>query len=117
MAKRRRRASRASKPGLVRATAFELVDDHGQVLARLGLMPGAGAGDRGVGLALLGPIGETELALSVDSSGPAVHLSTDGTVRLTLAVVRSEDDHRSTVLLAARDARGREVFASSVGEG
>jgi hypothetical protein len=114
MAKRRRRASRASKPGLVRASAIELVDDHGRVVARLGPMSGAGAEDRGVGLVLLGTCGETELALTVDSSGPAMHLSAHGIVRLSLALVRS--DEGSTVLIAARDERGQEVLATTVGD-
>jgi hypothetical protein len=116
MAKRRRRASRARKPGPVRARAFELVDDDGQVIARLGRVPGADVSELGVGLVVLGPSGDIELALTVDSSGPAIHLSSDGIVRLTLAVLRS-DDSSSTVLIAARDGRGEEVLAATIGDG
>jgi hypothetical protein len=111
MAKRTRRARRASKPAsIVRATEFELVDEQGQTRAHLGALRGAGAEDVGFGLVLLGREGTPELTITVDGSGPGIHLTADGSVRLSLVVLRDE----GTVLVAGRDARGVEGLSAAV---
>jgi hypothetical protein len=121
VARRRRRGSRANKPrhpSVVRAGAFELLDDDGRVVARLGPTAGASVGERATSLVLLGAGDESELTLSVDSGGPSIRLSSGGTVRVAVGIVRSDEDRsKPTVVIAAHDGRGREVVSVVVGEG
>jgi hypothetical protein len=77
-------------------------------------MPGADAGESGVGLVLFGSDGSARLTIGVDTSGPALHLIHDGTVRCSIAVLRGEHGD-SNVLVALRDGCGREVASIVAG--
>jgi hypothetical protein len=115
VAKRTRRAQRASK-AVIQAAAFEVVDRTGRAVARLGPMPGCDVDEPGVGLVFLEADGTARLTIGVDTSGPALHLMHDGTVRCTIAVLHGER-HESLVLVAVRDASGREVASLIAGGG
>jgi hypothetical protein len=105
-----RRVLRATKPldRTVQARAFEVVDQDGTPLAALGPIPGSEIGRPGVGLMLYGPDGSERLTVGVDSTGPAIHLSQDGNVRCSIAVIDAEPGE-ALVIVAVRDRSGREV--------
>jgi hypothetical protein len=105
-----RRVLRATKPQdrTVQARAFEVVDQDGTPIAALGPIPGSEAGQPSVGLVLYGPGGSERLTVGVDSTGPAIHLSQDGNVRCSIAVIDAEPGE-ALVVVAVRDRRGREV--------
>ena len=107
MQQRRKRPSGARKP-VVQAQAFEVVDPDGHVVARLGQVDGADVGESGVGLDLFDESGTRRLTLSLDSSGPALHLMAGGTVRLSVAVADS------TALIAVRGEDGTEAFTIAI---
>jgi len=109
--KRRSRLSGGGKP-VVQAEALEVVDATGRVMARLGPIPGAAAHEVGTGLVIFDPAGVPRLTLGLDSSGPSLHLTAAGTVRVSIAVVDAEDV--STALLTVREVDGSEVFGISV---
>lgn len=110
MAKRMRRVLRATKPQdrVLQARAFEVLDHQGRPIASLGPIPGSEVGQAGVGLVLYGNDGSRRLTVGLDATGPAIHLSQDGNVRCTIAVVDA-DPGEGLVIVAVRDRRGREV--------
>ena len=61
-----------------------------------------------MGLVLYGNDGSRRLTVGLDATGPAIHLSQDGNVRCTIAVVDA-DPGEGLVIVAVRDRRGREV--------
>ena len=93
MAKRMRRALRATKPQerVLRARAFEVIDRNGRPIGRLGPTLGSDVGEPGVGLVLYGPDGSQRLTVTVDTAGPAIHLSQNGTVRCSIAVIDADE--------------------------
>jgi hypothetical protein len=105
---RRKRLSDARKP-VVQAEAFEVVDQAGHVMARLGPVPGSEVNEPGTGLVLLDESGAPRLTLSLDASGPALHLIAGGTVRVSMAVVGS------TAVVAVRDLNGTEAVTIAIG--
>jgi hypothetical protein len=109
--KRRSRLSGGRKP-VVQAESFEVVDAGGRVVARLGPIPGAEAHEVGTGLILFDQTGVPRLTLGLDLSGPSLHLTAAGTVRLSLAVVDAEPVPMA--LLAVREVDGTETFSVSV---
>lgn len=106
MQKRRKCPTGVRKP-IVQAEAFEVVDQAGKVVARLGPVPGSEVNEPGIGIVLLDEAGAPGLTLTLDSSGPAIHLIAGGTVRRSIAVVDS------TALLAVREPDGTEAFTVS----
>jgi hypothetical protein len=78
------------------------------VVARLGPVPGAEVNEPGIGLVLIDESGQPGLTLSLDSSGPALHLLAGGTVRVSIAVIDS------TALVAVRTPDGSEAFTLAI---
>jgi hypothetical protein len=113
-----RRVLRATKPQerVVQAQSFEVVDEDGNPIAGLGPIPGSEVGERGVGLVLYGPDGSERLTVGVDTTGPAIHLSQDGNVRCSIAVIDAEPGE-ALVVVAVRDRRGREVASLVAADG
>jgi hypothetical protein len=92
----------------VQAGAFEVVDESGATVARLGAIAGSDVDEPGVGLELTGPDGTPRLTIGIDTRGPAIHLNQDGYVRCSIAVIDGEPGE-GLVLIAVRDRLGREV--------
>ena len=118
MAERMRRIRRATKPQdrVVQAGEFEVLDREGRPIARLGPIPGSAVGEAGVGLVLYGSDGSKRLTIGVDTTGPAIHLSQDGNVRCSIAVIDAEPGE-ALVVVAVRDRRGREVASLVAADG
>jgi hypothetical protein len=113
-----RRVLRATKPQerVVQARSFEVVDQGGAPIASLGPIVGSEVGEPGVGLVLYGPDGAKRLTVGVDTTGAAIHLSQDGNVRCSIAVIDAAAGE-GVVIVAVRDRRGREVASLVAADG